>query len=202
MNDYLINLKDPPIQWYKILEAADNSADYVVFSENEDDMIWFVTNFIQNKIIKGGSELIVLHGEYIDSWSSFAGQLNYLIPVGYRVKGENVHAVYDMLLGLETHPAKRLIVLNRAEILYCNHRDLFLEIFDLLVTVAYGTRQGSIAMQDDGKPYVADFKNMFLFSGIKPSEIEFLLKQERDISFFDPDKASCVFNYNCILLKG
>lgn len=202
MNDFLINLNDPPIQWDTIVDAADNSADYVVFSENEDDMIWFGTNFIQNKIIKGGSEVIVLHGEYIDSWPSFAGQLNYLIPIGYRVNGGNVHAVYDMLLGLETHSAKRLIVLNRAEILYYNHRDLFLEIFDLLVTVAYGTRQGGIAIKDDGQPYRADFKNMFLFSGIKPAEIEYLRKQERDISFFDPDKGSCVFNYNCILLKG
>lgn len=202
MNEYLINLNDPPIQWEAILAAADSSGDYVVFSENEDDMIWFATNFIQNKTIKGGAELIVLHGEYIDSWSSFAGQLNYLIPIGYRVNSENVHAVYDMLLGLETHPVKRLIILNRAEILYRNRRDLFLEIFDLLVIVAYGTRQGSIAIKDDGKPYVADFKNMFLFSGIQPSEIEYLLQQERDISFFDPDKASCVFNYNCILLKG
>jgi hypothetical protein len=80
--------------WHKILNS--NSNDIIIlYNDNEDDLIWFLSNYYQYLIRKGNSEVLFLHGSHINSLATFISQINYISPVGYKLNN-TLEALYDL----------------------------------------------------------------------------------------------------------
>lgn len=160
-----IDLNESPGKWVSQFDEYCCNKDLILFFDNEDDAIWFVSNFSQKISVLGNSEVVTICGVITSNISEFSAQINVSLPCGYRISSNNPNALFDTLLNFETEPKKRTIIWSDTQhLLKVNPGDFEL-IFDLLVSSAYINRKGFGTVKENGLNYQVNQRNVFIFYG-------------------------------------
>ena len=183
-NTIQLNTQDPISLWDEHIFNGANSGDFIVRSEDLDNLTWFSTNYLQYLIKVGKNEVIPLYGNQIAGFEDLIYQVNLSLPVGYRLKNDR-HALYDLLLNFESEPFKRVFFWNDAQRLFSRDRKEFEGLFELMAVSAYSNRMGISTLKDDGSRYKVDQRNFFLFHGIKTNELVPILEKKYYIPSID-----------------
>lgn len=166
-------------EWYESLMSNQPQNDFIILSDNRDDLIWFSTNMTQFLTRQGGNEVASVYGKHTMDLKSLIYQLNFSLPVGYEIGQEYASdALYDLLLNFETEPSARFIIWNDADKLYDRNKKLFSDIFERMVVSAFCNRNGISTLKEDGTFYKVDQRNIFLFNDKILGDIGELLEKE------------------------
>jgi hypothetical protein len=175
-------------EWHKNILQHEDGNDFIFVGKNISDTIWFTTNYTQFLCRQGNCEVIPLYGKLIKDLETFIYQVNYSLPVGYRLRTDS-HALYDLLLNFETEPLRRVFFWNDADHLLASNRVDFEGIFESMILAGYLNRNGISTIKDDGSRYLVDQRNLFFFNDMAFSELAPLLEKKYYIpSIDDKDK--------------
>lgn len=179
-----LNVNTPIEEWHnRILQSA-GANDFIFFAKDISNAIWFATNYLQFLSRNGNCEVVPLYGRLISDLESFIYQVNYALPVGYKLKTDS-NALYDLLLNFETEPFRRVVFWNDADSLFIKNRSDFEIIFESLIISAYCNRNAISTIKDDGSRYIVDQRNLFFFNVIDSEHIMYLLQKEYYIPSID-----------------
>lgn len=179
----MLDVSKSPALWYDELFENSEANDFIFFYENDDDYIWFITQFTQylcRELVE--TEVAPIFGRHIRSLKAFLYQLNFSLPCGFRYGIKyKTHALYDLALNFETEPKRRLILWNDADYLFESRNGVFIEIFDVLVVAAYCNRKGIATddFNDEGRPYQVDQRNLFFFQYKFKEKVEDFIAKQR-----------------------
>lgn len=135
-------------------------------SSSYNPLLWFATN-LASFLAKGGdAETCPFFGRLINSIDDFTYQLCRAIPWGFEM-GQNLDAVYDVVLNFTTEPKSRYFIWHDAQHLFRTNRELFEGIFECLIVASYLNSNG-VATQD----YRVNQKVIFLFDNTDEEEIK------------------------------
>lgn len=191
-----------PSTWMGNFEQCPKDRDFIIFAAQEEDAIWFTTNFMQQLISFGGNEVIPIYGNMVEKFSDFVGQFNWSIPIGYRLS-YNQHALYDALLNFETEPLRRYIVWSSPQYLMKRNQADFELISELMITSAYLNRNGISTIKEDGTPYKVQQYNLFIFYDVDNKGLDSIMNREIEIfSNISDDYEKVKMNFNIIKLTG
>ena len=177
-------------------DASDN--DSLIFYSEDDDYLWFTSQFTQllcrNMV---DTEVVQLFGRQIKDLKDFIYQINFGLPIGYRMKA-NLHALYDSVLNFETEPAKRFVLWNDADYLLEKNRIDFVAIFETLTIAAYVNRKGLGTVKENGSCYLVDQRNFFFFNEKYLKDLDSIISQKY---YIPPLQDYRQLPFNRILLK-
>lgn len=157
-----INSNKAPHEFISSIDFDKEAGDVVITYENDiDAFIWFTSNFIQCQYKEGNREVIVIHGNLVNSLADFISQINYTIPASGKY-GARPDPLYDLLLCFETEPKYRLIFWLFPEHLLNVDRAAFEVIFNALVVAAFVNRSGISTVKENGENYLVDQRNIFV----------------------------------------
>ncbi|MET7001564.1 barstar family protein [Chitinophaga defluvii] len=197
---FKININEPVDNWHDLLMNNNCINDFLLFENDRDRLIWFITNYTQYLIRNGGNEVVPLFGKAISNLETFIYQVNLSLPVGYHL-GTKLDALYDLLLNFETEPQGRFIIWNDSNHLFNNNKADFVNIFESLIIAAYCNRNGISTIKEDGTRYRVDQRNMFIFNDNKLEDIQGLLNKEYFIPSIDKQSQSDrIIDFNLIEL--
>jgi hypothetical protein len=194
-----LDVDDPIATWHNLLFTQLDKNDFVISCDNKHMTRWFITNYCQHLCKMGGCEVVPLYGNLIHNLDTFCYQINYGLPVGYKMKSD-FHALYDLLLNFETEPPTRVIIWNDAQFLFNTDPGLFAEIFELMTVTAYCHRMGISTIKEDGTRYQVDQRNLFMFEGPIPAAMANLLNKEYRIPSWDNPELRTRLPFNVIEL--
>jgi hypothetical protein len=195
-----INVNEPVSKWHDSLMNNNYINDFILFENDRDKLIWFITNYTQYLVRKGANEVVPLYGNAINSLESFIYQVNLSLPVSYHL-GSRLDALYDLLLNFETEPEGRFIIWNDSSYLFNNDRADFESIFEKLIVAAYCNRNGISTIKEDGTPYKVDQRNILIFNDNKLKDIRDLLDKEYFIPSIDEQcQLDKIMDFNLIEL--
>jgi hypothetical protein len=197
----IIDTNTSPEYWHEVIYNLADKNDYIIYYSDDDSYIWFTTQYTQFLSRKvGETELAPIFGKHVKSLKSFHYQLNFSLPVGYRMK-PSYHALYDLTLNFETEPERRFILWNDADSLLEKNKKAFKEIFETITIAAFLNRNGKSTIKENGESYQVDQRNFFFFhERVKTIVKNELLKAEYYIP--DMDGAySTVLSFNIFNLK-
>lgn len=189
---------DSVAKWHQTLFDIPAKNDFLVFYSNEEDYIWFITQYIQFISRDLASvEIAPLFGRQINSLKSFMYQFNFSLPVGYRMKA-NWHALYDLALNFETEPLHRFIFWNDADYLLKKNQTVFEGIFERLVVAAFLNREGIGAIKENGSPYKVNQRNFLFFKEENRTEVNVIQSKKYYIPPCDTNER---ISFTTVLLK-
>lgn len=177
---------------YEELFNNQGNNDFVFFYESDDSYIWFITKFTQFLVGKVDIEVVPIFGRLVKDLASFLYQVNFCLPVGYRMQA-NSHALYDILLNFETEPKRRVLIWNDADYMFASNKNGFEEIFDCMVVAAFSNRLGISTVKENGLPYIVDQRNFFFFKNEYQEDVQILLEKLWHIPSLDT-KSKLDFN--------
>ncbi|MDR6337982.1 hypothetical protein HNQ91_001004 [Filimonas zeae] len=174
--------------------------DCLIFCEEQDDLVWFATTYIQYLAVMGGNEVMPFYGHQIHRFADFVYQANHILPVGYRMVDNNVHALYDLLLNFETEPPYRYLFWNNAQHLFQKNSADFSNVFEPMIVAAYCNRNGISTIKEDNTRYKVHQRNFFFFHKTEWAQLSQLLEMEYYIPSIDGpfDKK---LDFNIVLLE-
>lgn len=177
----------PIEEWHERMLQKAEANDFLLFGKEQGNTIWFSTNYLQFLSRNGNSEVIPLYGKHIHDMEDVIYQLNYSLPVGYKLKTD-IHALFDLLLNFETEPLRRVVFWNDADLLFKRNQTVFEDIFEAMITAAYVNRNAISTVKEDGTRYLVDQRNLFFFNGLEPKDIFYLIEKVYHIPSYDePD---------------
>lgn len=171
------NIDGSIYSWVTFFNEKCADKDLLIFFDNDDDSIWFASNFGQKISVLGGSEVVIICGEIIDNIKQFSAQVNVCLPCGYRMSPDE-NALYDTLLNFESEPASRVLIWSDAQHLLKKDSSEFELIFELMVQSAFINRTGRGTVKEDGSLYQVNQRNVFVFVGINVEDLSSLLTKE------------------------
>lgn len=199
ITQFKININESADKWHDLL-MNNNSNDFLLFENDRDKLIWFITNYTQYLIRNGANEVVPLYGKAINNLEAFIYQVNLSLPVGYHL-GAKLDALYDLLLNFETEPTGRFIIWNDSNYLFNNNKADFESIFETLIVAAYCNRNGISTIKEDGTRYRVDQRNMFIFNDNKLENIQDMLNKEYFIPSIDKQsQLDRIIDFNLIEL--
>lgn len=198
-----LNVNSPVDEWHSRILQCSNGNDFIFFSKDISHTIWFATNYLQFLSRNGNCEVVSLFGKLISNLETFVYQVNYSLPVGYRLRTD-YHALYDLLLNFETEPLRRAIFWNDANFLFKENRSDFEMIFEAMITSAYCNRNALSTVKEDGSRYIVDQRNLFFFNEMDPQYLVDLLNREYYIPSIDADPKGSYskIEFNLVELTG
>ena len=149
----------------------------VILFENDDDSVWFTSNFCQKLCVLGSSEVVNICGMLVNGIEQFVAQVNMALPCGYRM-GARPEVLYDTLLNFETEPENRVLIWSDSQYLFQLDPAKFELIFDLLVESAFVNRAGRGTLKENGANYQVNQRNVFIFVGIEKQQLIYLLDKD------------------------
>lgn len=195
-----INMNEPVSKWHDLLMNNNYLNDFILFEDDRDKLIWFITNYTQYLVRKGANEVVPLYGNAINSLERFIYQVNLSLPVSYHL-GSRLDALYDLLLNFETEPEGRFIIWNDSSYLFNNNKADFENIFEKLIVAAYCNRNGISTIKEDGTRYKVDQRNILIFNNNKLKDIRYLLDKEYFIPSIDEQwQLDKIMDFNLIEL--
>lgn len=195
-----INVNEPVSKWHDSLMNNNYTNDFILFENDRDKLIWFITNYTQYLVRKGANEVVPLYGNAINSLATFIYQVNLSLPVSYHL-GSRLDALYDLLLNFETEPERRFIIWNDSSYLFNNNKADFESIFEKLIVAAYCNRNGISTIKEDGTRYKVDQRNILIFNDNKLKDIRDLLDKEYFIPSIDEQRQlDKIMDFNVIEL--
>lgn len=201
MHTITINLDEPVNNWHERLMAMPQQNDFLIFHEKINDLVWFATRYAQFLTTMGRYEISTFYGNHIHSLADFTYQMNYALPVCYRLKEANNFELYELLLNLETDPPNRFLFWNDAQHLFLRNEIEFDDVFDSMVVAAYNNKNGTTTIKEDGSRYLVNQRNLFFFHELKPGDLTDIVNKERYIPSTD-GPFNKVLEFNCILFEG
>ncbi|MGF6849531.1 hypothetical protein QFZ51_004766 [Chitinophaga sp. W3I9] len=193
-------MNEPVSKWHDLLMNNNYLNDFILFEDDRDKLIWFITNYTQYLVRKGANEVVPLYGNAINSLERFIYQVNLSLPVSYHL-GSRLDALYDLLLNFETEPEGRFIIWNDSSYLFNNNKADFENIFEKLIVAAYCNRNGISTIKEDGTRYKVDQRNILIFNNNKLKDIRYLLDKEYFIPSIDEQwQLDKIMDFNLIEL--
>ncbi|WP_143309444.1 hypothetical protein [Chitinophaga vietnamensis] len=200
MKEIFIDVNRSAESWHQALYNNDFSNDYILFEHDQDKLTWFVTNYMQFLIRKGGFEVMPLYGRAIHDLSTFIYQANLSFPVSYALEA-SLEALYDLLLNFETEPDHRVIIWNDCDHLHQLDKPVFSNIFERMIVAAYCNRNAISTIKSDNTYYRVDQRNIFVFQTIDSEELAELTKKQYFIpSIIEQERGERAIDFTVIRL--